>query len=191
MTSQFGRRCQIWHCECTKGNKGDLVAHNPHQATAARRLDDGQSFQGESMQYQSIRVVRRDQLASATAQTPGSQRLAAIHPGAGMASPMWGGVFCVEPAACTAIHHHGEQHTIAYVLSGSSYVRWGERGECDTTLHAGDFLYVPAWLPHQEINPSNTLSFQWIVVRSTSEPIVVNLPNTFWEEARLLSGHSL
>jgi oxalate decarboxylase/phosphoglucose isomerase-like protein (cupin superfamily) len=92
---------------------------------------------------------------------------------------MWGGVFCVEPAARTAIHHHGEQHTIAYVLSGSSYVRWGERGEFDATLRAGDFLYVPAWLPHQEINPSKTLPFQWIVVRSTSEPIVVNLPNTF------------
>jgi uncharacterized RmlC-like cupin family protein len=104
---------------------------------------------------------------------------------------MWGGVFCVEPAARTAIHHHGEQHAIAYVLSGTSYVRWGERGEFDATLHAGDFLYVPAWLPHQEINPSKTLSFQWIVVRSTSEPIVVNLSNTLWDEVRLLPGHSL
>jgi uncharacterized RmlC-like cupin family protein len=104
---------------------------------------------------------------------------------------MWGGVFFVEPAARTAIHHHGEQHTIAYVLSGTSYVRWGERGEFDATLHAGDFLYVPAWLPHQEINPSKTLSFQWIVVRSTSEPIVVNLPDTLWDEVHVLPGHSL
>jgi uncharacterized RmlC-like cupin family protein len=156
-----------------------MMAHNPYQA-AAQKPDDGPSSEGESMPYQSIRVVRRDQLTSATAQTPGSQRLAAIHPEAGIDAPMWGGVFLVEPAAHTAIHHHGEQHTIAYVLSGTSYVRWGERGEFDATLHAGDFLYVPAWLPHQEINPSKTLPFQWIVVRSTPEPIVVNLPNTFW-----------
>jgi uncharacterized RmlC-like cupin family protein len=156
-----------------------MMAHNPYQA-AAQRPGDGPSFEGESMPPRSIRVVRRNQLTSATAQTPGSQRLAAIHREAGIDSPMWGGIFLVDPAARTAIHHHGEQHTIAYVLSGTSHVRWGERGEFDATLHAGDFLYVPAWLPHQEINPSKTLPFQWIVVRSTSEPIVVNLPNTFW-----------
>jgi uncharacterized RmlC-like cupin family protein len=77
------------------------------------------------------------------------------------------------------------QNTIAYVLSGSSYVRWGERGEFDATLQAGDFLYVPARLPHQEINPSSDIPFQWIVVRSTSEPIVVNLPGDFWGEVNL------
>jgi uncharacterized RmlC-like cupin family protein len=143
------------------------------------------------MRYQSIRVARPGQFDSANAQTPGSQRLAAIHQEAGIDSPMWGGVFRVEPAARTAIHHHGEQHTIAYVLSGTSYVRWGDRGEFDATLHAGDFLYVPAWLPHQEINPSRLLSFQWVVVRSTSEPIVFNLPNAFWDEVNLLPGHSL
>ena len=48
---------------------------------------------------------------------------------------MWGGTFLVEPGATTGIHHHGEQETIAYVLEGESYVRWGEHGECD----AGSF----------------------------------------------------
>lgn len=141
------------------------------------------------MQYPSICVVRPEQLDSATAQTPGSQRLAAIHAGAGIDSPMWGGLFLVEPEAGTAIHHHGEQHTIAYVLSGSSYVRWGERGEFNATLYAGDFLYVPAWLPHQEMNPSRDVPFQWIVVRSTSEPIVVNLPDDFWGDIGLGATH--
>jgi uncharacterized RmlC-like cupin family protein len=75
------------------------------------------------MQYQSIHVVRPEQLDFATAQTPGSQRFAAIYPGTGIESPIWGGLFLVEPDARTGIHHHGEQHTIAYVLSGTSYVR--------------------------------------------------------------------
>lgn len=103
------------------------------------------------MQFQSIRVVRPGQFDSATAQTPGSQRQKAVHPGAGIDSPIWDGIFSVEPTACTAIHHHGEQHTIAYVLSGSSHVRWGEHGEFGATLRARDFLYLPAWLSHQEI----------------------------------------
>jgi uncharacterized RmlC-like cupin family protein len=145
--------------------------------------------QGEFMQYQSIRVVRPEELDSTTAQTPGSQRFAAIHSGAGTESPMWGGLFRVEAGARTGIHHHGELHTIAYVLSGTSYVRWGERGEFNATLHAGDFLYVPAWLPHQEINPSSDVPFQWIVVRSTSEPIVVNLPDDFWGEINSSATH--
>ena len=141
------------------------------------------------MQYQSIRVVRPDQFDSATAQTSGSLRLAAIHPGAGIESPIWGGLFRVEPGARTGIHNHGEQHTIVYVLSGSSYIRWGERGEFNATVHAGDFLFVPAWLPHQEINPSSEIPFLWVVVRSTSEPIVVNLPDDFWGEINVGATH--
>jgi uncharacterized RmlC-like cupin family protein len=139
--------------------------------------------------HRSIHVVRPEQFDSATTQTPGSQRVAAVHQGTGIASPMWGGLFSVEPGARTGIHHHGEQHTIAYVLSGSSYVRWGERGEFDATMKAGDFLYVPAWLPHQEINPSSDVPSQWVVVRSTSDPIVVNLPDEFWGDINLSSTH--
>jgi uncharacterized RmlC-like cupin family protein len=139
------------------------------------------------MQYQSIRVINPEQFDSATAQTPGSTRTAAIHPGAGISSPMWGGLFLVEPGAQTGIHHHGEQHTIVYVLSGSSYVIWGARGEFNATLQAGDFVYVPAWLPHQEINPSKDVPFQWVVVRSTPEAIVVNLRDDFWEEHSLIA----
>ena len=134
------------------------------------------------MQQPSIRVVRPDQFDSATAQTSGSKRTAAIYPGAGTGSPMWGGLFLVEPEARTGIHHHGEQYTIAYVLSGTCQVRWGERGEFEATAQAGDFLFVPAWLPHMEINPSREVPFEWIVVRSTPEPIVVNLPDDFWDD---------
>jgi uncharacterized RmlC-like cupin family protein len=140
------------------------------------------------MRPSSIRVVHAEQFDSATAQTPGSQRSAAIHPGAGIDSPMWGGLFVVEPGAQTGIHHHGEQYTIAYVLSGTSYIRWGDRGEFNATAQAGDFLFVPGWLPHQEINPSHDIPFQWVVVRSTPEPIVVNLRDDFWEDVNLIAA---
>jgi uncharacterized RmlC-like cupin family protein len=66
------------------------------------------------------------------------------------------------------------------VLEGEALVRWGERGEHQGTVRSGDFLHVPAWLIHQELNPSATLPFRWVVVRGTATPIVVNLPDSQW-----------
>ncbi len=88
--------------------------------------------------------------------------------------------FVVEPSAKTGIHHHGEQDTVVYVLEGEACVRWGDFGEYSATVRAGDFLHVPSWLPHQELNPSTEHPFLWVVVRSTPEPVVVNLPDDFW-----------
>jgi uncharacterized RmlC-like cupin family protein len=103
--------------------------------------------------------------------------IAAMH---GIVSSMWAGIFVVEPSAKTGIHHHGQQETIVYVLEGEALVRWGHRGEYSAIVGAGDFLHVPSWLPHQEINPSGEKPFRWVVVRSTPEPIVVNLPDDYW-----------
>jgi uncharacterized RmlC-like cupin family protein len=130
--------------------------------------------------YLPISVIRPEQFNAGTKQTSGSLRLAAITPELGVESGLWGGTFLVEPGARTGIHHHGKQETVVYVLEGESLVRWGERGENQATVHAGDFLHVPAWLPHQEVNPSDTVPFRWVVVRSTVEPIVVNLPDDYW-----------
>ena len=67
-----------------------------------------------------------------------------------------------------------------YVLEGEALVEWGEHGEHSATVRAGDFLHVPAWLPHREVNPSKDAPFRWVVIRSSSEPIVVSLPDDFW-----------
>ena len=132
-------------------------------------------------EYQGLSVIRPEAFDKATAQTPGSLRLAAVTRGHGIGSGLWGGLFVVEPGARTGIHHHGEQETVVYVLEGESLVRWGKRGESEALVRAGDFLHVPAWTPHMEINPSAERAFRWVVVRSTPEPIVVNLPDDFWE----------
>ena len=105
----------------------------------------------------------------------------------GIESAIWGGLFEVAPGARTGVHHHGEQETIAYVLSGICEIRWGERGESVARARAGDFIHVPAFLPHMEINPSDSEPFRWVVVRSTSTPIVVNLSDHAWPSA----GHAV
>jgi uncharacterized RmlC-like cupin family protein len=132
------------------------------------------------MNTSAIRVVRADQFDRGTAQTPGSERRAAIAAEVGVTSAIWGGLFEVEPGSRTGIHHHGNQETIAYVLSGTCEIRWGERGEVSARAMAGDFIHVPAFLPHMEINPSKQQPFRWVVVRSTSTPIIVNLPDDTW-----------
>jgi uncharacterized RmlC-like cupin family protein len=127
-----------------------------------------------------ISVVHPAELSAQTQQTSGSLRMSAIAAMNGIVSSLWAGIFVVEPSGKTGIHHHGEQNTVVYVLEGEASVRWGKFGEHSATVGAGDFLHVPNWLPHQELNPSKEHPFRWVVVRSTPEPIVVNLPDDFW-----------
>ena len=132
------------------------------------------------MSASAIRIVSPAEFDPGTAQTSGSERRAAIASALGIASAIWGGLFEVEPGSRTGIHHHGEQETIAYVLSGVCEIRWGISGESVARAEAGDFIHVPAFLPHMEINPSKLEPFRWVVVRSTATPIVVNLPDDTW-----------
>ena len=129
----------------------------------------------------SLSVIHPEQFSAGTSQTPGSSRLAAVSSELGIQSALWGGTFLVEPGAQTGIHHHGPQETIAYILEGESFIQWGAKGEHSLTARAGDFLHVPAWLVHREINQSKNMPFRWVVVRSSSEPIVVNLPEDTWQ----------
>ncbi len=127
-----------------------------------------------------VSLVQPEKFLAGTQQTSGSERLAAIARETGVTAGLWAGTFFVEPGARTGIHHHGEQETVVYVLEGESRVQWGEHGEDEVTARTGDFLHIPVRLVHREINPSSTAPFRWIVIRSTAEPIVVNLPEDFW-----------
>jgi uncharacterized RmlC-like cupin family protein len=130
--------------------------------------------------FSAIRIIHPSEFDKGTLQTSGSERQAAVAPQLGVESAMWAGLFEVRPGARTGIHHHGMQQTVAYVLSGVCEVRWGANGEFAASAEAGDFIHVPAFLPHMEINPSDARPFRWVVVRSTSTPIVVNLPEDTW-----------
>ena len=142
-------------------------------------------MQNDTLQNEAtIRLVRPGEFSEDTAQTPGSRRLGAITKDRGIPSSMWGGLFTVPAGGQTAIHHHGKQDTIVYVLGGTALLRWGQRGQFSATARPGDFVYVPAYLPHKEINLSDETDFRWVVVRSTPQPIVVNLPDDFWSSGQ-------
>jgi uncharacterized RmlC-like cupin family protein len=54
-------------------------------------------------------------------------------------------------------------------------MRWGERLEFVAEAGPGDFIYVPPFVPHQEINASQDEPLACVIVRNDQEPIVVNL----------------
>ena len=81
----------------------------------------------------------------------------------------------VEPNAKTGPHHHGELETVLYIVRGRARMRWGDRLEFSGEAGAGDFIYVPPYVPHQEINALPDETCEAVVVRSGQEPIVVNL----------------
>jgi len=122
-----------------------------------------------------IRVVRAGELDSNTPQTLGMTRAAAITHARAGANKLWAGTVVVEPDAKTGAHHHGELETVLYIVRGRARFRWGERLEYFAEAGPGDFIYVPPYVPHQEMNASPESPVEAVVVRSGQEPVVVNL----------------
>lgn len=122
-----------------------------------------------------VRVVRAGELDLNTPQTPGMTRAAAITHARAGASKLWAGTVLVEPAAKTGAHHHGELETVLYIVRGRARFRWGENLEYFAEADPGDFIYVPPYVPHQEMNARSDIPVEAVVVRSGQEPVVVNL----------------
>ena len=81
-------------------------------------------------------------------------RAAAINAARAGAEKLWAGTVVIHPDAKTGAHHHGALESVIYVVSGRARMRWGERLEFTAEAGPGDFIYVPPYVPHQEINAS-------------------------------------
>jgi uncharacterized RmlC-like cupin family protein len=122
-----------------------------------------------------VRVVRPGEFTTNTAQTAGMNRAAAIDYARVGAEKLWAGTVTIDPRAKTGAHHHGPVESVIYVVSGLARMRWGERLEFVAEAAPGDFIYVPPYVPHQEINASDDTPLSCVLVRSGREPVVVNL----------------
>src|SRR5215510_4602644 len=125
--------------------------------------------------HDGVRVIPASSLDPNTAQTPGMDRKAAINYARVGAQKIWAGTVSIEPNARTGAHHHGELESVIYVLRGRARMRWGEQLEYTADAGPGDFIYVPPYVPHQEINALADQSLECVLVRSGQDPIVVNL----------------
>jgi uncharacterized RmlC-like cupin family protein len=122
-----------------------------------------------------VKVIPGDQLDPDTAQTPGMDRAAAINLARVGAQKIWAGTVKIHPNAKTGAHHHGHLESVIYVVKGWARMRWGERLEYVAEAGPGDFIFVPPYVPHQEINASSDEPLECVVVRSDNEAVVVNL----------------
>ena len=129
-----------------------------------------------------VRVVKRDRLDCNTPQTPGMTRAAAIDRATAGTEKLWAGTVEIHPNAKTGAHHHGALESVIYVVSGRARMRWGDRLEYVAEAGPGDFIYVPPYVPHQEINASRDQPLSCVLVRSDQEPVVVNLDIPVAEE---------
>jgi uncharacterized RmlC-like cupin family protein len=122
-----------------------------------------------------VRVIPAGQLDPNTPQTPGMNRAAAIDFARVGAEKLWAGTVTIHAGAKTGAHHHGELESVIYVLKGRARMRWGETLEFVAEAGPGDFIYVPPFVPHQEINASPDEPLECVLVRSGGEAVVVNL----------------
>ena len=131
----------------------------------------------EHWRLHGVRVVRATELDPNTAQTPGMNRAAAITRARAGAEKLWAGTVTIHPNAKTGAHHHGALESIIYVVKGRARMRWGEQLEFTAEAGPGDFIFVPPYVPHQEINAADE-PLECVLVRSGMDPVVVNLDIT-------------
>ena len=65
-------------------------------------------------------------------------------------------ILTIPPGGRARAHKHEGHETAIYVLSGHSAMDYGERLEHRLHANAGDFLYIPANVPHRPFNTSAT-----------------------------------
>jgi len=145
---------------------------HPHHHHHAESADD---VPRDAWKQSGVRVIPGNQLDANTAQSPGMNRAAAINFARVGAQKLWAGTVHIHANAKTGAHHHGPLESVIYIVKGRARMRWGEALEFTAEAGPGDFIYVPPFVPHQEINASSDEPLSCVLVRSDSEAVVVNL----------------
>jgi uncharacterized RmlC-like cupin family protein len=125
--------------------------------------------------HDGVRVVQHDQLDGNVPSTPGMDRKAAINFARVGAQKLWAGTVHIHPNAKTGAHHHGPLESVIYVVKGRARMRWGNALEFTAEAGPGDFIYVPPYVPHQEINASEDETLECVLCRSDGQAVAVNM----------------
>ncbi|MSQ99882.1 MAG: cupin domain-containing protein [Gammaproteobacteria bacterium] len=125
--------------------------------------------------HDGVRVVSGSQLDGNVPSTLGMDRKVAIDFARVGAKKLWVGTVTIQANAKTGVHHHGALESVIYVVKGQARMRWGEKLEFTAEAGPGDFIYVPPYVPHQEINASITNILECVLCRSDGQAVAVNL----------------
>jgi uncharacterized RmlC-like cupin family protein len=92
----------------------------------------------------------------------------------------------IPPGARANAHLHENHETAIYVLSGEAEMWFGEGLTEHLTIRAGDYLYIPAGVPHLPANSHATEPCVGILARTDpNEQESVVLPISTLASARL------
>ncbi|RAP77519.1 cupin domain-containing protein [Paenibacillus montanisoli] len=72
----------------------------------------------------------------------------------------------IPPGGRAKAHLHESHESSIYVLSGHAAMWYGERLEEHVEVETGDFLYIPAGVPHLPYNPSKTEPCTAVIART-------------------------
>jgi uncharacterized RmlC-like cupin family protein len=122
-----------------------------------------------------VRIVKPHQRDTSTAQTPGMNRAEGCGAKTVGAEHIWVGHVHMDDGVRSGPHHHGEVESVIYIIDGKARFRFGDRLENTVEAEAGDFIFVPPYLVHQEINANSNAGIDMIVSRSSQENVVVNV----------------
>ena len=117
--------------------------------TAARQptcvvVSPGETFQGKQ---------KLEYFAGISAQSAGAQGIC-MH------------LVTIPPGARSEPHLHEHHETVVYVLSGEGSMYYGEGLKEHVTVRAGEFLYIPANMPHLTYNASETTPCTAVLART-------------------------
>jgi uncharacterized RmlC-like cupin family protein len=84
------------------------------------------------------------------------------------AQAIWLGLIEIPPGGRTKAHYHAEHETALYMLEGVVDMWYGEQLEQYDECRAGDYIYIPAGVPHVAANRSMTEPAR--VVGSRTDP---------------------
>lgn len=119
-------------------------------------------------------VVRASEMKD-TSQTPGMMRRAGVADDTVGSQALWLGRVTMEPQTYSGAHHHGGSESAIYILSGRARFRFGPNLEKSIDAGPGDFIYVPPYILHQEVNPLESETVEMVVARADNTNVVVNV----------------
>ncbi|MGV0737571.1 cupin domain-containing protein [Mycobacterium syngnathidarum] len=119
-------------------------------------------------------ITRAGQESQDTANSGGAIRVSGVSIQHTPATKIWYGKVHNDPGYRSLPHHHGEAETGGYVMQGRGRIYFGEDYSEYYDMNAGDWVFVPPFMPHIECNLSHSEALVWLTAR-TPDNIVVNL----------------
>jgi uncharacterized RmlC-like cupin family protein len=72
----------------------------------------------------------------------------------------------IPPGGAARPHLHEAHETAIYMLSGVARMKYGEGLAKELEVRSGEFLYIPAGMPHLPFNPSDTEPCSAVLART-------------------------